>query len=169
MNLPTPMRMHLAIFLSLVSGGIALAQERPAPPEMPRPELRLVGPVGTIETRLKQLDETVGLSAEQQKQIQGVLERNDRAMKAALTVFRADPTKENRKKLSALMKAQDIEINAILTEEQKTKGQAAQNAIPRAKDFSPGSTGPGVTQLTPGKPIGQPARSPIAPQPITPN
>jgi hypothetical protein len=70
---------------------------------MPKPELRLVSPVGTIETRLKQLDETVGLSAEQQKHIQGVLERNDKSMKAALTAFRADPAKENRKKLSALI------------------------------------------------------------------
>jgi hypothetical protein len=115
-----------------------------------KPELRLVSPVGTIDARVKQLHEAVSLTPEQETKIKAVLVKNDTSMKAAVAAFRASPSKESRQKLSALMKAQDAEINALLTEEQKTKGQAAQNVSPSPQKYSPGTTGPGANRLTPG-------------------
>jgi hypothetical protein len=125
--------------------------ERPAPPAMPKQEPSFVSPVGSIEARLKQLNETVNLTAEQQTKIKAVLVKNDAAMKTAVAAFRASHTKEDRQKLSALMKAQNGEINALLSDEQKTKGQTAQNVIPSAQGFRPGSPGSGAAALTPGR------------------
>jgi len=141
--------------------------ERPVAPAMPKLEPSFVSPVGSIEGRLKQLNETVSLSlsAEQQTQLKAVLVKNDQAMKTAVAAFRAGPSKETRQKLSALMKAQDAEINAILTEEQKTKGQTAQNTIPSAQGFRPGSPGSGAAALTPGRGAATSIPTPASPPP----
>jgi hypothetical protein len=98
-----------------------------------KPELRLVSPVGTIDARVKQLHEAVSLTPEQETKIKAVLVKNDAAMKVAVAAFRASHTKEDRQTPSALMKAQNGDINALLSDGQKTKGRgAATNTPPNA-------------------------------------
>jgi predicted lactoylglutathione lyase len=116
---------------------------------MPKQEPSFVSPVGSIENRLQQLHETVSLSAEQEAKIKAVLMKNDAAMKTAVAAFRASHTKEDRQKLSALIKAQNVEINALLSDAQKTKGLSAQNAISSARGFRPATGSSSATLAAP--------------------
>jgi hypothetical protein len=97
----------------------------PARPELPKPELRLVSPVGLIDERVQKLHATVDLTAEQQKKVKAVLVKNDQALQTAAAAFRSSRSRETRQALAALMKAQNNEISALLTDAQKTKCEAA--------------------------------------------
>lgn len=134
----------------------------PARPGLPKPELRLVSPVGLIDERVQKLHETVDLTAEQQKKIKAVLVKNDQAMQTAVAAFRSSRSKETRQALAALMKAQDNEISALLTDAQKTKGETAQNVIPGRPGAVPGSSGPGTSPI-PGGSAPQAPGVPAAP------
>lgn len=152
------MKAHLAVIL-LSSLTLCNAQEKPSPvsppptvsnaarPELPKPELRLVSPVGLVDERVQKLHETVDLTAEQQKKIKAVLVKNDQAMQAAVAAFRSSSSKETRQALAALMKAQNNEINALLTDAQKAKGETAQNVIPSRPSAVPGGSGPGASPM----------------------
>lgn len=160
-QLPGPVKSG-SMLLLLTLPGILPAQEKrvtnlpegpTAPavyPAMPKPELQLVSPVGPIDTRVEKLHATVALTAEQQKKIKAVLAKNDQAMQAAVAAFRSSRSKETRQALAALMKAQNNEINAILTDAQKARGETAQNVIPGRLGAIPGSFGPGTSPIPGG-------------------
>lgn len=75
----------------------------------------------TPEERLKRMTETLGLTQEQQDKIKAIYAKNADAMKALREKGRENLTDEDRKKMMETFKAQQDEINAVLTEEQKTK------------------------------------------------
>lgn len=103
--------------------------------------------MGLIDERVQKLHATVDLTAEQQKKVKAVLVKNDQAMQTAVAAFRSSRSKETRQALAALMKAQNNEISALLTDAQKTKGETAQNALPGRPGAVAGSSGPATSPI----------------------
>lgn len=99
----------------LSAANLALAQD--AKPEAGQ---RGRGARMTPEERLKAMTETLGLNQEQQTKIKAILEKN-RAKVADIQGLAQD---ERRTKMRELMQAQNDEIDAVLTAEQKEKNKA---------------------------------------------
>ena len=112
-----------AVLLLSVTG--LRADEKPAadPPKNPegRPGRGPGGRQFSSEDRLKFLTEKLGLTEEQQGKIKAIFAKNEEAFKAAMSKGRENMTEEDRTKMRDLMKAQNDEITAVLTDEQKTK------------------------------------------------
>jgi len=132
------------------------------PPSLPPPAL--VSPAGSIENRTKLLTEQAGLTEDQQKKLQAILEKHDSAVQSAIAAWRVSHTKEDRKKASALLQAQTAKIAALLTEEQKAKAVKVQSTLPEWKSPPPVSTRTqhGVSALS-GTPSTGPSRTLPAP------
>jgi hypothetical protein len=179
MILLAPMKSRLTLFLpaltSAVLAGAAEPAANPAPalppheagkmPELKMPPLQLEGIAGTVESRCETLPGQAGLDAKQQEKLKAILSKHDPAIQQAKTAWRASSSTEDRKKLSALLRAQNDEVAALLTEEQKTRSLTAQYAVPE-RPQSPGgdgAAGPGGPPPLPSVPAA--SGSPVVPRP----
>jgi hypothetical protein len=108
-------------------------------PEKPvsLPPALFIGPAGSIESRQKILTEQAGLDEVQQRKLRSILEKHDPAIKKAMTAWRASSSREDRTMASALVQAQNAEITALLTAEQRAKAITARNAPPEWKGTPP--------------------------------
>ena len=75
---------------------------------------------GTPEERLKRLTEALTLTQEQQDKVKAIFAKNEETFKAAREKGR-NMTEEERTKFGEAMRAQNEEIQALLTPEQKEK------------------------------------------------
>src|SRR3954468_9474405 len=74
----------------------------------------------TPEERLKRMTESLSLTQEQQDKIKAIFEKN----KGKIEEARKAPEGERRAKVQEAMKAQNEEVAAVLTQEQKDKQKA---------------------------------------------
>jgi Spy/CpxP family protein refolding chaperone len=96
-------------------------QEKPAGDRPQRPEgARRMDP----EARLKFLTEKLELNADQQAKIKEIMAKNAPKMKAFMDKGRDNLTDADKTEISALMKSQGEEINAVLTPAQQEKMKA---------------------------------------------
>ena len=91
----------------------------------------------TPEERLKRMTESLSLTQEQQDKIKVIFEKN----KPKLEEARKAPDDQRREKVREAQKAQQEEINAVLTQEQKDK-QKAQMEKRRAERQAGGGAAP---------------------------
>lgn len=97
------------------------AQEKPAGDRPQRPEgARRMDP----EARLKFLTEKLELNADQQAKIKEIMAKNTPKIKAFMDKGRDNFTDADKAEISALMKSQGEEINAVLTPAQQEKMKA---------------------------------------------
>ena len=73
------------------------------------------------EARLKYMTEKLGLNADQQAKIKAIFEKNAPKFKELMAKGRDNLTEADKTAMRDLMKAQNEEINAVLTPEQQTK------------------------------------------------
>lgn len=88
-------------------------------PQAPKGQRGAGGPGGrfTPEERLKRMTEALTLTADQQAKVKAILDKD----KAKFEELAKLTPEERRPKAAELMKAQNEEIDAILTQEQKDK------------------------------------------------
>ena len=101
------------------------ADEKPEAPKGGRPGR-------DPEARLKTMTEKLGLNEEQQGKIKAIYEKNAPQLKELQAKGRQNLTEEDRTKLRELMKAQNEEVVAVLTPEQKEKFKALRQEGGRA-------------------------------------
>jgi Spy/CpxP family protein refolding chaperone len=78
------------------------------------------------------MTEKLGLNEEQQGKIKAIYEKNEPKLKELQAKGRQNLTEEDRTKLRELMKAQNEEVVAVLTPEQKEKFKAMRTEGGRA-------------------------------------
>lgn len=105
--------------LALCSTQFTNAQDEKKPEGRPPGGERRGG--GSPEERLKMMTERLGLTQEQQDKIKAIYAKDAEAMKALFEKGRDNLTDEDKKKMGEMRKAQMEAVQAVLTEEQKTK------------------------------------------------
>src|SRR6185369_7567063 len=108
---------------------------------------------GTPEERVKRITEQLGLTPEQAEKIKAIYEKGAEANKALREKGFNNLTDEEKTKMRDSMKAQQDEIAAILTPEQKKKQEEARGQ----------RGGPGGGRRGGGAAPGAPAGAPAAP------
>ena len=89
-------------------------------------------PARDPEARLKVMTEKLGLNEEQQGKIKAIYEKNAPKLKELQAKGRQNLSEEDRTKLREIMKAQNEEVVAVLTPEQKEKFKAMRTEGGRA-------------------------------------
>jgi len=139
------------------TGGSECAGHRKEHDATAREELadgeRLNSFVGTPEERVKRMTEQLGLTPEQAEKIKAIYEKGAEANKALREKGFNNLTDEEKTKMRDSMKAQQDEIAAILTPEQKKKQEEARGQ----------RGGPGGGRRGGGAAPGAPAGAPAAP------
>lgn len=117
---------------------------KPAAPAGDKPAPGGPGGRGQFDpaARLKLMTEKLGLTQEQQDKIKAIYEKNAPAMKDLMAKGRENLTEEDRTKMRELGKAQNDEIDALLTPEQKEKRKEMRPAGRRGEG-KPGEGKPG--------------------------
>ena len=128
-----------AALFTLPASSFAADEKKP---ERKRPE-GAGAPGGRFspEERLKRMTESLGLSQEQQDKIKAIQEKNGPAMKEIFAKGRENVTEGDKTKVREMMKAQQEEIAAVLTPEQKEKFKAEMEK--RRAEGGPGGRRPG--------------------------
>jgi Spy/CpxP family protein refolding chaperone len=110
---------------------------------------------GTPEERLKRLTEALTLTQEQQDKVKAIYAKNEETFKAAREKGR-NMTEEERTKFGEAMRAQNEEIQALLTPEQKEKYKNLRPQGGRRGEGRPGgpggAPGGGAAPGSPAKP-----------------
>ena len=126
----------------------SLTQAQDQKPAAPAGDKPADGPGGRgqfdLAARLKLMTEKLGLTQEQQDKIKAIYEKNAPAMKELMAKGRENLTEADRTKMRELGKAQNDEIDALLTPEPKEKRKEMRPGGRRGdREGKPGDAKPG--------------------------
>jgi Spy/CpxP family protein refolding chaperone len=115
------------IVAGLVASPSLLAEDKPAGEPGKRPARGAGGPGagGRLDPaeRMKMMTEKLGLTQEQQDKIKAIYEKNGPQFKELMAKGRENLTEDDKTKLRDLFKAQQEQVNAVLTPEQQEKAK----------------------------------------------